>query len=98
MFDYLFCFISESKTILDIIKTVFKKLCETMEPEELNLVWSCLYKEVHECVSTGNIRHLRCILSVLVSAIEVEKGQKVSGKLQYFMQIKYSFLSVQVSW
>ncbi|KAI5411955.1 DEAD-box ATP-dependent RNA helicase 15 [Lathyrus oleraceus] len=48
-----------------------------MEPEELNLVWSCLYKEAHECVSTGNIRHLG-ILSMLVSAIEVEKGQKVS--------------------
>ncbi|CAK8567091.1 unnamed protein product [Lathyrus sativus] len=68
----------ESTTILNIIKIVFKKLCETMEPKELNLVWSCLYKEVHECVSTGNIRHLRCILTVLVSAVEVEKGQKVS--------------------
>ncbi|CAI8597993.1 unnamed protein product [Vicia faba] len=68
----------ESKTILNIIKIVFKKLCETMEPKELNLVWSCLYKEVHECGSTGNIRHLRRILSVLVSAVKVQKGQKVS--------------------
>ncbi|XP_045811204.1 small subunit processome component 20 homolog isoform X1 [Trifolium pratense] len=68
----------ESRTILNIIKSVFKKLCETMEPEELNLAWSCLYKKVHECVSTGNITHLRRILSVLVSAVKVQKGQKVS--------------------
>ncbi|KAL5061396.1 hypothetical protein RYX36_033000 [Vicia faba] len=68
----------ESKTILNIIETVFNKLCETTEPKELNLVWSCLYKEVHKCVSTGNIRHLRRNLSVLVSAVKVEKGRKVS--------------------
>jgi hypothetical protein len=55
-----------------------------MEPEELNLVWSCLYKKVRECVSTRNIMHLRRILSVLVLAVKVKKGQKVSGKLQYF--------------
>ncbi|XP_058732408.1 U3 small nucleolar RNA-associated protein 20-like isoform X2 [Vicia villosa] len=68
----------ESKTILNIIKAVFEKLCETVEPKDLNLVWSCLYKEVHDCVSTGNIRHLRRILSLLVSAVEVQKGQTVS--------------------
>ncbi|KAK2393598.1 ARM repeat superfamily protein [Trifolium repens] len=68
----------ESRTILNIIKSVFKRLCETMEPEELNLVWSCLYKKVRECVSTRNIMHLRRILSVLVSAVKVKKGQKVS--------------------
>ncbi|XP_045802729.1 U3 small nucleolar RNA-associated protein 20-like [Trifolium pratense] len=66
-------------TILAIIKSVFKRLCETMEPKELNLVWSCLYKKVHECVNTGNIMHLRRILSVLVSGVKVQKGQKVSG-------------------
>jgi U3 small nucleolar RNA-associated protein 20 len=68
----------ESRTILNIIKSVFKKLCETMEPKELNLAWVCLYKEVHECVSTGNITHLGRILSVLVSAVKVQRGQKVS--------------------
>ncbi|RHN69146.1 hypothetical protein MtrunA17_Chr3g0121561 [Medicago truncatula] len=67
-----------SSTILNIIKSVFKKLCETTEPKELNLVWSCLYNEVHECVTTENIGHLRRILSVLVSAIKVQKGQNVS--------------------
>ena len=89
--------ISESSTVLNIIKSVFKKLCETMEPKELNLVWSCLYKEVHECVNTENIRHLRRILSVLVSAIKVQKGQNVSGKLQYFVSLNSSFYSFQAS-
>lgn len=87
--------ISESSTILNIIKSVFKKLCETTEPKELNLVWSCLYNEVHECVTTENIGHLRRILSVLVSAIKVQKGQNVSGKLQYFMSLNSSFYSFQ---
>ncbi|XP_004492742.1 uncharacterized protein [Cicer arietinum] len=68
----------QESTMLIIVKSVFKKLCETMEPNELSLVWSCLYKEVRECVSTGNIRHLRHILLVLVSAVKVQKGKKVS--------------------
>ncbi|KAJ1404603.1 Down-regulated-in-metastasis protein [Sesbania bispinosa] len=49
-----------------------------MEPKELNLVWNCLYKEVHGCVSTRDMRHLRHILSVLVSAVKIQNGQKVS--------------------
>ncbi|KAL2332603.1 hypothetical protein Fmac_013816 [Flemingia macrophylla] len=68
----------DSMTILKIVKSVFKKLCEKMESKELNLVWNCLYKEVNECINTRNIRHLRHILSVLVSAIKIQKGQKVS--------------------
>lgn len=56
-----------------------------MDPKELNLMWNCLYKEVHGCVSTGNFRHLRHTLSVLISAVKMQNGQKVSGKLQYFM-------------
>ncbi|KAK7331456.1 hypothetical protein VNO77_25681 [Canavalia gladiata] len=68
----------ESRTILKIVKSVFKKLCENMEPKELNLVWKILYKEVRECVNAGNISHLRHILSVLVSAIKMQNGQKVS--------------------
>ncbi|RDY00034.1 Small subunit processome component 20-like protein, partial [Mucuna pruriens] len=68
----------DSVTILKIVKSVFKKLCQKMESKELNLAWSCLYKEVNECVNTGNIRHLRHILSVLVSAIKTQNGQKMS--------------------
>ena len=56
-----------------------------MEPKELNLVWNCLYREVNECVSTGDIIHLRRIVSVLVSAVKVQNGQKVSGKLPDFV-------------
>nr|KYP57020.1 U3 small nucleolar RNA-associated protein 20 [Cajanus cajan] len=67
-----------SMTILKIVKSVFKKLCEKMESKELNLVWNCLYKEVNECVNTRNVRHLRHLLSVLVSAIKIQNGQKVS--------------------
>ncbi|KAJ1406609.1 Down-regulated-in-metastasis protein [Sesbania bispinosa] len=68
----------ESRTILNIVKSVFKKLCVKMEPKELNLVWNCLYKEVNGCVSTRDMRHLRHILSVLVSAVKIQNGQKVS--------------------
>jgi len=83
-------------TILKIVKSVFKKLCEKMESKELNLVWNCLCKEADECLNTGNVRHLRHILSVLVSAIKMQNGQKVSGKLKYFV-LNLSFWSVQLS-
>lgn len=83
--------------IVKIVKSVLKKLCEKMESKELNLVWNCLYKETDECLNTGNIRHLQYTLSVLVSAIKVQNGQKVSGKLKYFMLPNVSFLSVQLS-
>ncbi|KOM39691.1 hypothetical protein LR48_Vigan03g307300 [Vigna angularis] len=68
----------DSMAIVKIVKSVFKKLCEKMESKELNLVWNCLYKETDECLNTGNIRHLQYTLSVLVSAIKVQNGQKVS--------------------
>ncbi|CAL0327253.1 unnamed protein product [Lupinus luteus] len=68
----------DSCTILKVVKSVFKKLCQAMEPKELNLVWDCLYEEVSKGVSTKNLQHLRCILSVLVSAVKVQNGQKVS--------------------
>ncbi|KAE9587003.1 hypothetical protein Lalb_Chr23g0269101 [Lupinus albus] len=70
--------VTDSCTILKVVKSVFKKLCQTMEPKELNLVWDCLYEEVSKGVSTRNMQHLRCILSVLVSAVKVQNGQKVS--------------------
>lgn len=67
----------DSMTILKIVKSVFKKLCEKMESKELNLVWNYLYKEANGCINTGNTRHLRHILSVVVSAIKMQNGHKV---------------------
>ncbi|XP_028759690.1 small subunit processome component 20 homolog isoform X2 [Neltuma alba] len=67
----------ESGTVLRIIQSVFEKLCEMMEPDELNLVWKCLYEEVEDCACTGGISHLRCLLSVLISAVKVHNGRKV---------------------
>jgi len=78
--------------ILKIVKSVFKKLCEKMESKELNLVWNCLYKEADECLNSGNIKHLRHILSVLVSAIKMQNGQKVSGKLKCFVTKLFLFV------
>ncbi|CAJ1855304.1 unnamed protein product [Sphenostylis stenocarpa] len=75
----------DSMTILKIVKSVFKNLCEKMESKELNLVWNCLYKETDECLNTGNTRHLRHVLSVLVSAIKIQNGQKVSGKFKSYV-------------
>ena len=56
-----------------------------MEPEELSLLWKCLYKGISKCVTTGSNLHLRRLLSVLVLAVKVEDGQKVSGKKQYMI-------------
>ncbi|XP_054807809.1 U3 small nucleolar RNA-associated protein 20 isoform X1 [Prosopis cineraria] len=67
----------ESSTVLEIVKSIFEKLCEMMEPKELNQVWECLYEEVRECACTGGISHLRCLLSVLISAVKAHNGRKV---------------------
>lgn len=75
--------------MLKIVKSVFKKLCEMMEPEELKLVWKCLYEEVKECACTGGILHLRCLLSLLISAVKAHNGRKVVGELIY---MKYLLL------
>ncbi|XP_057754877.1 uncharacterized protein LOC130974144 isoform X1 [Arachis stenosperma] len=65
-------------TVLEIVKSAFNKLCDRMEAKELSLVWDFLYKEISECVSSGDVKHLRRILSVLVSAVKMQNGQKVS--------------------
>lgn len=77
--------------MLRILKSVFKRLCQEMEPKELNLVWECLYAEVKKCACTRSILHLRCLLSMLISSVKAHKGQKVTGKLNYF------FCFVQIS-
>lgn len=77
--------------MLKIVKSVFEKLCETMEPEELNLVWKCLYEEAKECACTGESLHLRCLLSVLISAVESHNGQKVLGELMCMNDLLCSF-------
>lgn len=71
--------ISDADTIIDVVTTCFERLCEVMEPKELNLIWDCLYQSIDKSLDDDD-QHLSCLLSVLVSTVRVDNGMKVSGE------------------
>ncbi|KAJ7955379.1 Small subunit processome component 20-like protein [Quillaja saponaria] len=63
--------------VLDVVRLVFQRLCEEIEPQELNLMWKCLYKKVGECVNSGDVLHLSRLLSILISTVQMHNGRRV---------------------
>ncbi|KAL8136927.1 hypothetical protein V2J09_002928 [Rumex salicifolius] len=55
------------------------RLCIDMNPEELRLMWNCLYCGITNCLNNQRISFLNCLLSVLISNISFENGRKVFG-------------------
>ncbi|KAM7486094.1 hypothetical protein LguiA_002103 [Lonicera macranthoides] len=50
-----------------------QRICEEIEPKEMNLIWDCLYHEITDCMTSGYSLHLKRLLSVLVSTLQVLK-------------------------
>lgn len=102
--DYAFLSFSDVDTVIEVLTATFKRLCENLEQEELNLMWNCLYQRVDDSVNDGDFQHLSCLLSLLVSIIQINNGMKVSGEfgcitpLKFFVvwtRITISFYSIE---
>ncbi|XP_050219970.1 uncharacterized protein LOC126670312 [Mercurialis annua] len=64
-------------TVIKVVATTFQRLCEDIEAKELNLLFTCLYQKIDKAAN-DDYRHLSCLLSLLISAVQTHNGAKVS--------------------
>lgn len=65
-------------TVVEVIVVTFQRLCEELEPEELNSIWDCLHEEIAECVTNRYLLHLNRLLRLLISVVQFDNGRKIS--------------------
>ncbi|KAL6970992.1 hypothetical protein U1Q18_030674 [Sarracenia purpurea var. burkii] len=69
--------VTGSQSLVEVVTAAFQRLCEVLEPMELNLMWDCLYKEITDVASNGCSLHLSHLLSVLISTVQIDYIRKV---------------------
>ncbi|XVE81263.1 hypothetical protein DITRI_Ditri15bG0049500 [Diplodiscus trichospermus] len=71
-----------SDAILEVVIAAFQKLSEELEPKELTLMWECLYQEIMDSQANESFLHLSRLLSLLISAVQVDSGRGISDYQQ----------------
>ncbi|PSS35668.1 Small subunit processome component like [Actinidia chinensis var. chinensis] len=66
-----------SQSVLEVVTIAFQRLCEELEPSDLDLMWNCLYEEIIDAVSNGCSLHLSHLLSLLISTVQIGYIQKI---------------------
>uniref|UniRef100_A0A2P2MF27 Uncharacterized protein n=1 Tax=Rhizophora mucronata TaxID=61149 RepID=A0A2P2MF27_RHIMU len=64
-------------TVVEVVTTTFRRLCEELEPKEINLILNCLYQRIDDCLNNHYL-HLICLLSLLISTVQFNSGHKIS--------------------
>lgn len=88
-------FTGGAEAILEVLVLALQSLCEELEATELQLMWVCLYEEITECVSQGDLLHLGRLLSLLVSTLQPSYMQKISdyqGVLQLVQLLVQTYI------
>ncbi|XVF65313.1 hypothetical protein PTKIN_Ptkin09bG0238000 [Pterospermum kingtungense] len=85
-----------SDVILEVVISTFQKLSEELEPEELTLMWQCLYQEISDSQENGSVLHLSRLLSLLISAIQVNSTRDISDYQQMLEVVGSLVLKVVV--
>lgn len=67
-----------SDIVVHVVIATFQRLCEELEPTELNLMWDSLNDEVSAAVTSGYLLHLSRLLSLLVSTLQRNYLRKLS--------------------
>ncbi|THG05804.1 hypothetical protein TEA_026415 [Camellia sinensis var. sinensis] len=79
-------FAQGSDSVVEVVTAAFQRLCEELEPTELNLMWGCLYEEITDAVSNGCLLHLSRLLSLLISTVQIDYVRKISD-YQLMLQV-----------
>ncbi|KAI3823108.1 hypothetical protein L1987_04536 [Smallanthus sonchifolius] len=65
-----------SNPVVEVVITVFQRLCKELQPSELKLLLEREQKEVYESVSNGHSRHLTHLLSLFISTLQIDNVHK----------------------
>lgn len=67
------------ETVLEVVIGAFQRLCEELDAKQLDLMWDCLFNEITNSVANGHSMHLCRLLSLLISTVQKEYVEKISG-------------------
>ncbi|KAE8036875.1 hypothetical protein FH972_009508 [Carpinus fangiana] len=65
-----------SDFVVEVVITAFQRLCEEIEPKELDLISKCIYQKINDSVANGCILHLSHLLSLLISIVQIHNGRR----------------------
>ncbi|KAI5337169.1 hypothetical protein L3X38_016438 [Prunus dulcis] len=71
-----------SDTVVEVLISALQRLCDDLDSKELNIMFNCLYQEITDSMINGGVERLSCLLSLLVSTVQVKNGQRVSDYQQ----------------
>ncbi|XP_031736395.1 small subunit processome component 20 homolog isoform X2 [Cucumis sativus] len=66
-----------SDAILEVLKCVCQRLCEEMDPQELEVIWKCLFEEITVAISNDYMVHINHLLMLLASAAQNVNWKKL---------------------
>ena len=71
----------DSGIAVEVVSATFHRLCEVLEPAELEVVWDSMNVEIWAALGSMSqySLHLSCLLSVLVSTLQRNYIRKLSG-------------------
>lgn len=62
-----------------MLKCVCQRLCEEMDPQELEVIWKCLFEEITVAISNDYMVHINHLLMLLASAAQNVNWKKLHG-------------------
>ncbi|XP_011045607.1 PREDICTED: U3 small nucleolar RNA-associated protein 20-like [Populus euphratica] len=67
-----------SNTVDEVLTTTLQRLCEELEPKELDFLWNSLYQKIDYYAINDHLPYLSRFLSLLISSAQINDGHKVS--------------------
>lgn len=68
-----------SDAILEVIKCTCQRLCEEMDPKELDMIWKCLFEEITGAITNDYMLHINHLLMLLASAVQNVNWKEIPG-------------------
>lgn len=66
-----------SNPVVEVVITVFQRLCEELRPSELKLLVQREGKEIYDSIANGHSRHLCHLLSLFISTMHINNVHKM---------------------
>lgn len=74
--------IPDSRPVLEALILTFERLHAELHPVELSFIWKCLLEKITECLTNENSIHLTRLLTLLISVVQTDYLEKITGRLQ----------------
>ncbi|KAK9072479.1 hypothetical protein SSX86_008913 [Deinandra increscens subsp. villosa] len=68
----IYVFVTGLNPVVEVVITVFQRLCEELQPSELKYLLQREQTEIYESASSGHTRHLTHLLSLFISTLQID--------------------------